>query len=142
MVKKTEVDVTLSQLINDLNNGHVWLAKDDEGFGSIQAKYKASDIEILTIKKHPKLAGIEPSVTVLRIIDDLDGGSTQSILPAKEKEKPADTNRPTVAPEVKRVEPGVQAQSPVVSVAGQSSTVVDSTPVSNAKESEDSFDSL
>lgn len=64
------VDLTVSQLISDLANGYSWLKKDDLGFGSIQDKYGANDIQIKTIQKHPKLLGLEPSLTIFRVIDD------------------------------------------------------------------------
>lgn len=69
-MSKNTVDLTVSQLIEDLSNGLTWLKKEDEGFGSIQEKYQANDIQIKTIQKHPKLVGIEPSITVFRVIDD------------------------------------------------------------------------
>lgn len=78
-MKKRTVDLTISQLINDLNNGMTWLKKEDEGYGSIQEKYGAKDLEILTIKKHPKLAGLEPSITEFRIIDDLKEESSSNV---------------------------------------------------------------
>ena len=132
MVKKNEVDLTVSQLINDLGNGHTWLTKDDEGYGSIQAKYKASDIEIKTIQKHPKLVGIEPSITILRVIDDLkDENSAATVqLP--------NTKVPTSSGANKQIQ---QPVVPVVSPAANLGTIK-TTAASNATESEDSFDNL
>lgn len=78
MNKITTVDLTLSTLITDLSNGLTWLKKDDMGNGSIQEKYNANDLQIKTIQKHPKLVGIEPSLTVFRIIDDMKDEEVQT----------------------------------------------------------------
>lgn len=67
-IKKVELSV--SQLIEDLNNGLTWLKKEDMGYGSIQEKYDAKDQQIELIRKHPKLANIEPSLTIFTIVDD------------------------------------------------------------------------
>jgi hypothetical protein len=65
-----KVDLTISQLINDLNNGLTWLKKDDLGYGSIESKYGATAQQIMAIRKHPKLKDAETNVTIFNIIDD------------------------------------------------------------------------
>ena len=65
-----KVDLHVSQIIEDLNNGLTWLKKDDLGYGSIQDKYGAKDQQIAMIRKHPKLKDAETTVTVFNIIDD------------------------------------------------------------------------
>ena len=65
-----KVDLTISQLINDLNEGFTWLKKDDLGYGSIEVKYGANEKQIAAIRKHPKLKDAETSITVFNIIDD------------------------------------------------------------------------
>lgn len=67
-VKK--VDIMLSDIINDLNNGLSWLDRDDLGYGSIENKYGANAMQIAMIRKHPKLKDLEPTITVFNIIDD------------------------------------------------------------------------
>jgi hypothetical protein len=64
------VDLTVSQLINDLNSGYTWLKKDDLGYGSIEVKYGATPVQIAAIRKHPALKDAETSITIFNIIDD------------------------------------------------------------------------
>ena len=54
-----KVDLTVSQLINDLNSGFTWLKKDDLGYGSIETKYGANANQIAAIRKHPALKDAE-----------------------------------------------------------------------------------
>jgi hypothetical protein len=65
-------DLTITQLINDLNNGYTWLKKDDLGYGSIEAKYAANPAQIMAIQKHPALKDAETSITIFNIIDDTE----------------------------------------------------------------------
>lgn len=65
-----KVDLTVSQLLNDLNEGYTWLKKDDLGYGSIETKYNANPLQIATIRKHPALKDAETTLTVFNIIDD------------------------------------------------------------------------
>jgi hypothetical protein len=65
-----EVDLMVSQLINDLNSGMTWLKKDDLGYGSIENKYGAMPAQIAAIRKHPALKDAETSITIFNIIDD------------------------------------------------------------------------
>lgn len=65
-----KVDLTVTQLINDLNSGLTWLKKDDLGYGSIEIKYGANPAQIATIRKHPKLKDAETNITIFNIIDD------------------------------------------------------------------------
>jgi hypothetical protein len=46
-----KVDLTVTQLINDLNEGLTWFKKDDLGYGSIENKYGATAPQIMAIKK-------------------------------------------------------------------------------------------
>lgn len=75
----TTVDLQLSGLLEDLGNGLTWLKKEDVGYGSIQEKYNASDVQIKIIRKHPKLQNVEPTIVVFNIIDDTE----QEAAPAK-----------------------------------------------------------
>jgi hypothetical protein len=65
-----KVDLYVSQILEDLNNGLTWLKRDDLGYGSIQEKYNAKDQQIAMIRKHPALKEAETNVTVFNVIDD------------------------------------------------------------------------
>ena len=65
-----KVDITVSQLINDLNSGLTWLKKDDLSYGSIETKYSANPQQIAAIRKHPALKDAETTITIFNIIDD------------------------------------------------------------------------
>jgi hypothetical protein len=67
-----KIDIKLSELLNDLQNGHTWLQHEDVGYGSIQEKYAANELQIKMIQKHPKLSDVKPNITIFNIIDDLE----------------------------------------------------------------------
>jgi hypothetical protein len=71
-----KVDLTVSQLINDLNEGLTWFKKDDLGYGSIETKYNANPNQIAAIRKHPALKDAETSITIFNIIDDTKNDTT------------------------------------------------------------------
>ena len=73
-----KVDLTVSQLVNDLNEGYTWLKKDDLGYGSIETKYNANPIQIAAIRKHPALKDAETNITIFNIIDDTKDEKTTS----------------------------------------------------------------
>jgi hypothetical protein len=73
-----KVDLTVSQLVNDLNEGYTWLKKDDLSYGSIEAKYGANPQQIAAIRKHPALKDAETSITIFNIIDDTKNETTNS----------------------------------------------------------------
>lgn len=75
------VDLTVSQLINDLNSGMTWLYKDDLGYGSIETKYGATPVQIAAIRKHPALKDAETSLTIFNIIDDTKNDNSSSSKP-------------------------------------------------------------
>jgi hypothetical protein len=72
------VDLTVSQIINDLNSGLTWLKKDDLSYGSIEAKYNANPSQIAAIRKHPALKDAETSITIFNIIDDTKNETTNT----------------------------------------------------------------
>lgn len=76
-VKK--VDLTVSQLINDLNTGLTWFKRDDLGYGSIEVKYGANPAQIMAIRKHPALKDAETNITIFNVIDDTNPGSDYDI---------------------------------------------------------------
>jgi hypothetical protein len=65
-----KVDLYVSQILEDLNNGLTWLKRDDLGYGSIQEKYNAKDQQIAMVRKDPALKEAETNVTVFNVIDD------------------------------------------------------------------------
>jgi hypothetical protein len=65
-----KVQLGVSAIKELLDNGYTWLKKDDLGFGSIQEKYQASDVQIQTIRKHPALKDLETTARIFVIIDD------------------------------------------------------------------------
>lgn len=67
-----KVELYVSQILEDLDNGLTWLKRDDVGYGSIQEKYNAKDQQITMIRKHPKLKDAETNVIVFTVIDDTD----------------------------------------------------------------------
>lgn len=72
-----KVQLGVSAIKELLDNGYTWLKKDDLGYGSIQEKYQASDVQIMTIRKHPALKDLETTARIFVIIDDTkDNGAT------------------------------------------------------------------
>ncbi len=65
-----KVDLYVSQILEDLNNGLTWLKKDDLGYGSVEAKYGANEKQIFAIRKHPSLKDAETNITIFNIVDD------------------------------------------------------------------------
>ena len=65
-----KIDLKLSVLLEDLDNGLTWFKKEDVGYGSIQEKYDATDFHIKLIQKHPKLKDVQPNIKIFNIIDD------------------------------------------------------------------------
>jgi len=93
-----QVDLYVSQILEDLNNGLTWLKRDDLGYGSIQDKYGAKDQQIAMIRKHPALKNAETNVTVFNIIDDTkksDGTSTPAVSDSKDDNNLASVSKPT-----------------------------------------------
>jgi hypothetical protein len=66
-----KVDIYVSKVIEDLNNGLTWLKKDDLGYGSIEEKYNANPLQIATIRKHPLLKDAETNIVIFNVVDDL-----------------------------------------------------------------------
>ena len=84
-----KVDLTVSQLINDLNSGLTWFKKDDLSYGSIEAKYGANPAQIMAIRKHPALKDAETTFTIFNIIDDTkNDNSTRESSPNRASDIP------------------------------------------------------
>lgn len=82
-----KVELHISTLIEALESGLSWLKSEDQGFGSIQETYEATDAEINMIKKHPKLKDVEPNFMRFILIDDLVEESI-SLVKEKRQRKP------------------------------------------------------
>jgi basic membrane lipoprotein Med (substrate-binding protein (PBP1-ABC) superfamily) len=78
-VKK--VDLYVTQLIEDLNNGLTWNKKDDLGYGSIEVKYGANEKQIAAIRKHPLLKDAETNIVIFNVIDDTKTTTTKTTEP-------------------------------------------------------------
>lgn len=66
-----QVEVRFSQIVTDLNEGMTWLSKEDNGMGSIQDKYDATEMQISVLRQHPVLKDIEPPRVKFKFIDDI-----------------------------------------------------------------------
>ena len=67
-VKK--VNIYVSKLLEDLDNGLTWFKKDNIGYGSIEEKYGAREKQIDVIRRHPSLKNAQPAINIFNIIDD------------------------------------------------------------------------
>lgn len=96
-----QVDLYVSQILEDLNNGLTWLKRDDLGYGNIQDKYGAKEQQIAMIRKHPALKNAETNVIVFNIIDDTkksDGTSTPAVNDSKHDNSLASISKPVEDP--------------------------------------------
>ena len=91
-----KVDLTVTQLINDLNSGLTWFRKDDLGYGSIEMKYGANAAQIMAIRKHPALKDAETNITIFNIIDDTKNETNYKT----QESKTTRTNTPVEQPVV------------------------------------------
>ena len=116
-----KVEIYVSQILEDLNNGLTWLKRDDLGYGSIQDKYNAKDQQIAMIRKHPVLKDAETTVTVFTVIDDTkedyNGGTTTVSATERTNEQPMESLLVTEA-----VNTGSESTSSIQSISYQSST--------------------
>lgn len=80
-----KVEIYVSQILEDLDNGLTWLKRDDVGYGSIQDKYNAKDQQIAMIRKHPKLKDAETNIIVFTVIDDTNGSEDRAVQPTTSK---------------------------------------------------------
>ena len=74
-----KVNIYVSKIHEDLNNGFTWLKKDDLGYGSIEEKYSANERQIATIRLHPALKNAETNIVIFNVIDDLDSASAKKV---------------------------------------------------------------
>ena len=91
-----EVNLTVDQLVSDLNEGFTWLKKDDLGYGSIEVKYGANPFQIATIRKHPKLKDAETTLTIFNIIDDAENEVISKTQRSVSSRTGNDVQQPTV----------------------------------------------
>lgn len=93
-----KVEIYVSQILEDLDNGLTWLKRDDLGYGSIQDKYNAKDQQIAMIRKHPALKDAETTVIVFTVIDDTKQETVSA--PIVEAIAPVIKSAPNVVAEV------------------------------------------
>jgi hypothetical protein len=94
-----KVDLTVSQIINDLNTGLTWFKKDDLGYGSIEVKYGANAPQIMAIRKHPALKDAETTITIFNIIDDTKNENTTSTKESVSRRADDNIQQPALAVE-------------------------------------------
>ena len=110
-----KVDITVSQIVNDLNTGLTWYKKDDLGYGSIETKYGAIPQQIAAIRKHPALKDAETTITIFNIIDD-----TKNETNYKTKEsKTTRTNTPVEQPVVQMDSESTEVDTDAAAVFAQ-----------------------
>lgn len=71
MTSVVKNQISIKQLINDLNSGLTRYKKDDFGNGSIEEKYNLSKSQIMRIFKHDKLKGLKVKGKT-RLKDNID----------------------------------------------------------------------
>jgi hypothetical protein len=91
-----KVDLTVTQLLNDLNEGYTWLKKDDLSYGSIEEKYGANPQQIAAIRKHPALKNAETTFTIFNIIDDTKNETTNNTKEHSTTRTNNDVEQPTI----------------------------------------------
>lgn len=94
-IKKVEVEVKESEIVELLNQGYTWLKKDDLGYGSIQEKYAASEKQIMSLQADPCFNDVSTVVRTLVFIKDLKK-STEPVTPAAIVEETAIENNSAV----------------------------------------------
>lgn len=87
-VEKIQLGVTTIKEL--LDNGYTWLKKDDLGYGSIQEKFLASDMQIAVIRKHPLLKDLETTARIFIIIDDTNERTTTLSVDDSENAEPVE----------------------------------------------------
>jgi hypothetical protein len=100
------VDLTVSQIINDLNSGLTWLKKDDLSYGSIEAKYNANPSQIAAIRKHPALKDAETTITIFNIIDDTKNETTNNTKESSTRRTDIALEQPSLGMVAKQTEVG------------------------------------
>src|SRR6218665_490738 len=81
--KRETIELSISNLINDLKNG-ITRCKDDLGYdasrGSVEEKYGLTKAEVKEIFKEPKLVGLKvrvPKESRYKLIDDTTESSVE-----------------------------------------------------------------
>ena len=110
-----KVEIYVSQILEDLDNGLTWLKKDDLGYGSIQDKYNAKEQQIAMIRKHPALKDAETTVTVFTVIDDTknnnNGGTTTNDTSVRRDEINLESLPKTIVRDTRSTDTSVISQS-------------------------------
>lgn len=110
-----KVEIYVSQILEDLDNGLTWLKKDDLGYGSIQDKYNAKEQQIAMIRKHPALKDAETTVTVFTVIDDTknnnNAGTTTNDTSVKRDEINLESLPKTIVRDTRSTDTSIISQS-------------------------------
>lgn len=86
-MNNTKIRVTISQLLNDLNNG-ITRCKGDTGYdekrGSVEEKYGLTKEAVKEIFRHPKLANLRVRIPtakeeIYELVDDTEEKSVEEI---------------------------------------------------------------
>lgn len=93
-----KVDLTVSQIMSDLNSGLTWLNKDDLGYGSIENKYGANPNQIAAIRKHPALKDAETTITIFNIIDDTKNAASDTTTKESSVDRSTSESRSNLVP--------------------------------------------
>jgi hypothetical protein len=134
-----KVEIYVSQILEDLDNGLTWLKKDDLGYGSIQDKYNAKEQQIAMIRKHPALRDAETTVTVFTVIDDTknnnNGGTTTNDTSVKRDDINLESLPKTIVSNTRSTDTSVISQ-------GNNQTSIGSTTESSAQSDLSAFANL
>jgi hypothetical protein len=119
-----KVDIYVSKILEDLNDGLTWLKRDDQGYGSIQEKYNAKDLDIAKLRLNPKLKNAETNLTIFNLIDDTDESDTTSSNGATITRTPSTSDKVQQVSDTRtdrssdQVFPGGAVDSPVYTSSG------------------------
>ena len=134
-----KVEIYVSQILEDLDNGLTWLKKDDLGYGSIQDKYNAKEQQIAMIRKHPALKDAETTVTVFTVIDDTknnnNGGTTTNVTSVKRDDINLESLPKTIVRDTRSTDTSVISQ-------GNNQPLIGSTTESSAQSDLSAFANL
>lgn len=98
-------EVSLLQIVEDLNSGLSKWKKDDIGFGSIEKKYNLTIEEAIVLFNHPKIKNKEPRIPTFVIVDDLPDDEEKVVMISTPPREVIET-KVVVAPTI--VRPSVQ----------------------------------
>ena len=90
-IQEEKVSIDVQDITELLHSGYTWFKKDDLGYGSIQEKYNALDMQIKVIQKHPDLQDVDTIARVFIITNknkQINGGATTISVTEQQNEQP------------------------------------------------------